>query len=104
MKAAVCYEFGKPLVVEEVNIDPPGKGELKVRLVSTAVCHTDISLIRGDIPMKTPIVAGHESAGYVEEVGEGVTRVKPGNAVVISLLTSCGKCYYCTTGLPADTR
>jgi Zn-dependent alcohol dehydrogenase len=100
MKAAVCYEYGKPLVVEEVNLDPPRKGELKVRLAATAICHTDIHLIRGEFPMKLPVVAGHESAGYVEEVGEGVTRVKPGDAVVISLLSSCGKCYHCNIGLP----
>ena len=100
MKAAVCYEFGKPLVIEDVDIDPPGKGELKVRLAATAICHSDIHMIRGELFGKPPCVSGHESAGYVEEIGEGVTRVKPGDAVVISLLTSCGKCYYCNTGLP----
>lgn len=99
MKAAVCYEFGKPLVVEEIDMDPPQKGEVKVRLAATAVCHSDIHNIRGDWGGELPFVAGHESAGYVEEVGEGVTLVKPGDAVVPSIIASCGRCFYCTIGL-----
>ncbi len=98
MKAAVCYEFGKPLVVEEVDLDPPQKGELRVRMVATAVCHSDIHAIRGELHGQVPCVAGHESAGYVEEVGEGVTSVKPGDPVTISMVISCGKCLYCRTG------
>ncbi len=98
MKAAVCYELGKPLVVEEVDIAPPKKGEVKVRLAATAVCHSDIHVIRGEIPMEVPLIAGHESAGYIEEVGEGVASVKPGDPVVASLLIACGKCLFCTTG------
>jgi NDMA-dependent alcohol dehydrogenase len=100
MKAAVCYEFGKPLVVEDVDLDPPQKGEVRVRIATTSICHTDIHAIRGELPAKTPFIAGHESAGYVEEVGEGVTLVKPGDAVVVSLLISCGRCLYCRTGRP----
>ena len=100
VKAAVCYEAGKPLVVEDIDIDTPKKGEVKVRMVATAVCHSDIHVVKGDIPEDMPCVAGHESAGYIEEVGEGVTSVKPGDPVVASLLVSCGKCYYCTTGRP----
>jgi S-(hydroxymethyl)glutathione dehydrogenase/alcohol dehydrogenase len=99
MKAAVCYELGKPLVVEEINIDPPKEGEVKVKMAVTAICHSDIHGIRGELGMKAPFVAGHESSGYVEEVGKGVTSVKPGDPVVISLLISCGKCYYCRKGL-----
>jgi len=98
MKAAVCYEFGKPLVVEEVNIDPPKIGEVKVKLAATAICHSDIHFIRGELGGKPPIIGGHESAGYIEEVGPGVTSVKPGDPVVVSLLVSCGKCLYCRTG------
>ena len=100
MKAAICYEFGKPLVVEEVNIDPPQKGEVKVRLGATAICHSDISIIEGALGRFLPLVAGHECAGYVEEVGEGVKSVKPGDTVVVSVLKSCGRCYYCVTGRP----
>jgi S-(hydroxymethyl)glutathione dehydrogenase/alcohol dehydrogenase len=99
LKAAVCYEIGKPLVVEEVDIDPPKAGEVKVKIAATAVCHSDIHLIRGDFPGPLPVVAGHESAGYVEEVGEGVTNVKKGDTVVCTLMASCGKCRYCLAGL-----
>jgi len=100
MKAAVCYEFGKPLVVEEINIDPPQQGEVKVRLAATAICHSDVHLIRGEWGGDLPVVAGHEAAGVVEEVGENVTLTKPGDAVVVSLLWSCGRCFYCSTGFP----
>jgi S-(hydroxymethyl)glutathione dehydrogenase/alcohol dehydrogenase len=98
VKAAVCYEFGKPLVVEEVDIDAPKKGEVKVRMAATAICHSDIHVIRGELGARLPIVAGHESAGYVEELGEGVTSVKPGDPVVVSLLASCGRCRQCVSG------
>jgi len=83
MKAAVCYEFKKPLVVEDVSIDSPKKGEVKVRIAATAICHSDIHALIGELGPNLPIVAGHESAGYVEEVGEGVTSVKPGDHVII---------------------
>src|SRR4030042_142865 len=99
MKAAVCYEFKKPLSVEEVEIDSPGKGEVKIRFAATAICHTDIHMLSGDFPQELPIVAGHESAGYVEEVGEGVTSVAPGDCVGVSTLAYCGKCQPCRLGL-----
>jgi S-(hydroxymethyl)glutathione dehydrogenase/alcohol dehydrogenase len=94
MKAAVCYDYTKPLVVEEVNIDSPKKGEVKVRLAATAICHSDIHLIKGELPGRLPSIAGHESSGYVDKIGEGVTTVKPGDPVIVSLVTACGKCYY----------
>jgi len=100
LKAAVCYEFGKPLVIEDIDIRPPGKGEVKVRLATTAVCHSDIHAFRGELPMELPAIGGHESAGYIDELGEGVTRVKAGDPVVASTLTSCGKCFFCVTGRP----
>jgi Zn-dependent alcohol dehydrogenase len=103
MRAAVCYEFGKPLVVEEVDLAPPQAGEVQVRLAATAICHSDVHLVRGDwgdwsgLP---PIVAGHESAGTVEAVGPGVTLAKPGDRVMVALIRSCGRCFYCVTGAP----
>jgi S-(hydroxymethyl)glutathione dehydrogenase/alcohol dehydrogenase len=101
MKAAVCYEFGKPLVVEDVVLDPPQKGEVRVRTAATAVCHSDIHVIRGEGGTgDLPIVVGHEAAGIVEEIGEGVTLTKPGDRVVVSLLRACGRCFFCTTGSP----
>jgi S-(hydroxymethyl)glutathione dehydrogenase/alcohol dehydrogenase len=100
MKAAVCYEFGKPLVIEDVTLSEPGEMDVKVRLTSTAVCHSDIHDWKGELPGPLPFVGGHESAGYVEKAGAGVTSVKVGDPVVVSLLASCGKCYYCLNGLP----
>jgi Zn-dependent alcohol dehydrogenase len=100
VRAAVCYEFGKPLVVEEVEIDPPEMGEVKVEVAACAICHSDVHLIRGEWGGKTPVVAGHEVAGVVSEVGPGVVAVQPGDQVVVSLLRSCGHCFYCTIGRP----
>src|SRR5262245_10826827 len=100
MKADVCYEFRQALVVEEVEIDQRRQGEVKVRLDATAICHSDVHLIRGEWGGDLPVVVGHESAGVVEEVGPGVTLTKVGDHVVMSLLRSCGRCFYCTTGAP----
>ncbi|NLE09090.1 MAG: alcohol dehydrogenase catalytic domain-containing protein, partial [Dehalococcoidales bacterium] len=75
MKAAVCYEFGKPLSVEEVDIDPPQEGEVKVKVYATAVCHSDLHCIAGDLPGRLPGLPGHETSGWVEEIGKGVTSV-----------------------------
>jgi Zn-dependent alcohol dehydrogenase len=99
LKAAICYEFKKPLVVEEIEIDSPGKGEVKVRYVATAICHSDLHNISGDFSPDLPVLAGHESAGYVEEVGEGVTSVKPGDHVIVSTVAYCGHCRCCSLGL-----
>jgi S-(hydroxymethyl)mycothiol dehydrogenase len=101
MKSAVCYELGKPLVIDEITIDAPERHEVKVRLVATGICHSDISLLKGEWGRAPcPLVAGHEGGGIVEEVGEDVTHVKPGDHVIVSLLRSCKQCVYCATGRP----
>jgi S-(hydroxymethyl)glutathione dehydrogenase/alcohol dehydrogenase len=100
MKAAVCYEFGKPLVLEDIELAPPGEDEVRVKLTATAVCHSDVHDIKGELPGPVPFVPGHESAGYVDACGPGVTSFKSGDPVVVSLLASCGQCHYCLTGLP----
>jgi Zn-dependent alcohol dehydrogenase len=100
MKAAVCYEFGKQLVVEDVELAEPRKGEVKIRVAATAICHSDIHDIKGELPGPVPFVGGHETAGYVDKVGPGVTTIKAGDPVVVSLLVNCGKCFYCLTGSP----
>jgi len=100
MRAAVCYEFGKPLVIEDVTIDPPQAGEVLVKVVACAICHSDVHKIRGDWGGNLPTVAGHEAAGVVEAVGPGVTLVKLGDHVVISLLRACGRCFFCNQGQP----
>jgi S-(hydroxymethyl)glutathione dehydrogenase/alcohol dehydrogenase len=100
MKAAVCHEFGSPLTIESVTVDPPQPGEVKVRVRAAAICHSDIHLIHGDWFGDLPVVPGHEAAGIVESVGDHVTTVQPGDHVVVSLLRSCGQCRPCVTGSP----
>ena len=100
MKAAVLYEFKQPLVIEEVTLDPPGQGEVLLRNVACAICHSDIHSFKGEHGSPPlPAVGGHEIAAYVEEAGEGVDYVKKGDYVVASLVpTGCGECYYCRRG------
>jgi S-(hydroxymethyl)glutathione dehydrogenase / alcohol dehydrogenase len=100
MRAAICYEFGKPLVVEEVEIAPPQVGEVKVRIAACAICHSDVHQIRGQWGGEPPLISGHEAAGVIEAVGPGVTSVQPGNRVVLSLLRRCGHCFQCMIGRP----
>ncbi len=100
MKAAVCYEFGKPLVVEEIELDPPEAGEVKVRLAACAICQSDIHYMNGAWGGTLPLVLGHEAAGIVEAVGPGVSLAKPGDHVVVSLIRSCGRCFFCCQGMP----
>jgi Zn-dependent alcohol dehydrogenase len=102
VKAAVCWELGQPLRVEDVVLDAPKTGEVRVRIGAVAICHSDVHLIRGDwagwSSTPPPVVAGHEAAGIVSEVGPGVTRVRRGDRVVVSLLRTCGGCVPCLTG------
>lgn len=100
MKAAVCYAFGEPLVVEEIEIEAPQRGEVQVRIAAVAICHSDIHVLHGDWGPQLPVVAGHEAAGVVVAVGADVTAVRPGERVVVSLLRSCGRCFYCMRGEP----
>jgi Zn-dependent alcohol dehydrogenase len=100
MKAALCYEFGQPLVIEEINIDPPRAGEVKVKLAACAICHSDIHSMEGAWGGVLPAVYGHEAAGVVTAVGPYVSLVKPGDYVVVTLIRSCGRCYFCAQGQP----
>ena len=100
MKAAVCYEFGRPLVIEDIAIDPPQTGEVEVKLAACAICHSDIHYMDGAWGGTLPAVYGHEAAGSITRTGGGVTRVKPGDHVVVSLIRSCGHCYFCAQGSP----
>ncbi|MDH3674219.1 MAG: Zn-dependent alcohol dehydrogenase [Anaerolineae bacterium] len=100
MKAAVCFEFGQPLVVEEIELDPPRTGEVRVKLAACAICHSDIHYMEGAWGGSLPAVFGHEAAGVVEEVGLHVTGARPGDHVVVSLIRSCGRCYFCVRGNP----
>ena len=101
MKAAVLYEPNTPLRVEEVSLDEPQDQEVLVKLVATGVCHTDLHVIKGDIPVPMPVVLGHEGAGIVEKVGPCVTTLQPGDHVVLLAVFSCGKCRNCAMGKPS---
>jgi S-(hydroxymethyl)glutathione dehydrogenase/alcohol dehydrogenase len=100
MKAAVCYQRNEPVRVDDVKLDEPRGGEVRVRLSGAGVCHSDLSFVQGILRGKLPCVLGHEGAGVVEEVGEGVTRVSPGDKVVLSWVTPCGQCFFCRIGKP----
>ena len=97
--AAVTYTAGQPLVVEELKLDEPKAGELLVKMAAVGLCHSDYHVLAGDRPVgMRPMVLGHEGAGVVQAVGPGVSRIKPGDHVVLMFIPSCGKCSYCVSG------
>jgi S-(hydroxymethyl)glutathione dehydrogenase/alcohol dehydrogenase len=98
VKAAVLEAYGQPLNVTDVDLAPPQKGEVKVAIRATGVCHSDLTIAQGRVPFPTPCILGHEAAGEVVEVGDGVTRVKPGDRVVTMWSPMCGQCYMCRRG------
>lgn len=100
MKAAVFQEANKPLTIEDVDIIDPRAGEVLVRNKCSGVCHSDLHFIDGLWQLPMSCVLGHEAAGVVEAIGEGVTYVKPGDRVIMSFKPFCGKCYYCLGGRP----
>ena len=99
-RAAIVYEHDQPLVVEDVELDAPAPGQALVKLTASGVCHSDLSVIDGTIPLPLPAVLGHEGAGIVEEVGAGVKSVKPGDTVMMTFVTPCGHCFHCSRGRP----
>ncbi len=96
--AAVVHEPGKPIEIEELELDGPREGEVLIRYTYAGLCHSDVHIAHGDLEARLPMVLGHEGAGVIEEVGPGVTRVKPGDHVVCSFIPSCGTCRYCASG------
>jgi S-(hydroxymethyl)glutathione dehydrogenase/alcohol dehydrogenase len=98
MKAAVLREVGKPLSIEQVSVDKPGRREVLLRTAAAGVCHSDLHFVEGSYRYPLPAVLGHESAGVVEAVGEDVTYVKPGDHVITCLSAFCGHCEYCLSG------
>ena len=109
MKAAVLFEAGKPLSIEEVVVAAPGPHEVLIRTAAVGVCRSDLHFVDGAYPHAMPCIPGHEAAGVVEAVGSEVGSVKPGDHVVTCLSAFCGHCEFCVTGrmslcLGADTR
>jgi Zn-dependent alcohol dehydrogenase len=99
-RAVISREIGKPVVVETVSVDPPQRGEVMIKLAACGVCHSDLSATNGTIPFPLPVVLGHEGAGSIVAVGEGVSGFALGDHVVSSFVSMCGKCRYCQTGRP----
>jgi S-(hydroxymethyl)glutathione dehydrogenase/alcohol dehydrogenase len=98
-RAAVAWEAGRPLSVEEVDLAGPKAGEVMVRIVATGVCHTDAFTLSGADPEGLfPVILGHEGGGIVEDVGPGVKSVKPGDHVIPLYTPECGECEYCLSG------
>jgi alcohol dehydrogenase len=109
IQAAVLHEMGlarpyvdtRPIRIEEVELDPPGPGEVLVKVAVAGVCHSDVSVVNGSRPRPTPMVLGHEASGVVAEVGPEVSRFKPGDHVVFVFMPHCGACEMCAAGRPA---
>src|SRR5881397_4341525 len=101
MKASVLYEQGKPLGVEDLELEPPRRGEVLVRMAASGVCHSCLHAADGSwkgVPV--PIVLGDEGAGVVEDVGPGVDGLQPGDHVILSWAPTCGRCHFCVIGRP----
>ena len=100
MKAAVLHEINAPLAIEDVELDPPKTREVRVRIAAAGVCRSDLHFMKGEAVIPTPAVLGHEGSAIVEEVGEGVTRVAPGDHVILTFAPPCGHCRSCLNGRP----
>src|SRR5687767_3493362 len=109
IRAAVLSEMGaprpyaqsRPLKIETLELDPPGPGEVLIRVAAAGLCHSDLSVINGDRPRPMPMALGHEAAGVVEELGPGVDELARGDHVVCVFVPSCGHCEPCAEGRPA---
>ena len=99
-RAAVLPAQGAPLQLVELDIAPPGPGEVRIRLVASGVCRSDFSVTTGVLRSPLPVVLGHEAAGVVEEIGEGVSEIEVADRVVVALTPACGQCLFCQEGAP----
>ncbi len=99
-RAVICRAIDQPVVVEDIVVEAPRRNEVMIRLAACGVCHSDLSATNGTIPFPPPLVLGHEGAGTVVQVGDGVTEFAVGDAAISSFVSMCGKCRYCVTGRP----
>ena len=97
-RAAVVYEIGKPMEIEELELTEPRDGEILVQYTHAGLCHTDMHIALGDFEARLPIVPGHEGGGVVQQVGPGVDRVKVGDHIVAMFIPACGVCRWCASG------
>lgn len=100
MRAAVLYEAGRPMPIEDLELAAPHAGEVLVRVLAAGVCHSDLHYMAGDLTCRLPAVLGHEGAGVVEQVGPGVRRIARGDTVVFMWRPRCGHCVFCAVGRP----
>lgn len=101
VRAAVLREFGKPMQIEEIELDPPGPGEIEVEIEAAGVCHSDLHYLQGDLQCPLPVVPGHEGAGRVLRVGDGVgENIAVGDRVALLWRPNCGRCKSCVAGKP----
>ena len=100
MQAAILTDLNTPFLVETVELAAPRTGEVLVKMAASGICHSDWHVVDGSIPLPKPIICGHEGAGVVEAVGEGVARVQPGDHVTLSFRANCGDCFYCQNDKP----
>jgi S-(hydroxymethyl)glutathione dehydrogenase/alcohol dehydrogenase len=98
MRAAVLHEIGKPMTIQEVDLDPPKATEVLVRIAAAGVCRSDLHFMKGEASIPIPAVMGHEGSGIVESIGADVTTVKPGDRVILTFVPHCGHCNACLTG------
>ena len=98
--AAVLYDVNKPYAIEPVELDPPKRGEVLVKVGAAGICRSDLHFQKGEATIALPAVLGHEGSGTVEAVGEGVSMVAPGDRVILSFVPNCGHCHSCETGRP----
>lgn len=94
-RAAVAWAVGQPLSLEEVQVEPPRAGEVRIKMASTSICGTDARVLKGWLPVPFPLIPGHEGAGTVESVGPGVTSVRSGDLVLTLIIPQCRECQAC---------
>src|SRR5687767_2415901 len=98
MRAALFEGPGSVSVVDDVEIEDPHPGEVRVRVSHCGVCHSDLHFVAGELPSPVPAILGHEAAGIVDKVGAGVDVLREGDKVILTLAPPCGRCYFCARG------